>query len=191
MTWPELGRNEDFFAAMRVADEAGKAIPALQSGDYSLQARRDVAIVEILRFLNALTAGATNDTLRYNGTAWIASSFLRNTGASVLVGGPLAVVSLQDPATPEYTFDGDTNMGMYQAGLDRIGFATAGLARWEISAAGALIGAAGATIKIGANQVVGAQQAANADTSGATLGQLETEVNELKAALRAHGLIAT
>lgn len=35
------------------------------------------------------------------------------------------------------------------------------------------------------------QQAANADTSGATLGQLETEVNELKAALRAYGLIAT
>lgn len=36
-----------------------------------------------------------------------------------------------------------------------------------------------------------AQQAANADTSGATLGQLETEVNELKAVLRAFGLIAT
>jgi hypothetical protein len=34
-------------------------------------------------------------------------------------------------------------------------------------------------------------QAANADTSGATLGQLETEVNELKAVLRAFGLIAT
>lgn len=35
------------------------------------------------------------------------------------------------------------------------------------------------------------QQAANADTSGATLGQLETEVNELKAVLRTFGLIAT
>lgn len=35
------------------------------------------------------------------------------------------------------------------------------------------------------------QQAANADTSGATLGQLETEVNELKAVLRSFGLIAT
>lgn len=35
------------------------------------------------------------------------------------------------------------------------------------------------------------QQAANADTSGATLGELETEVNELKAVLRAYGLIAT
>jgi hypothetical protein len=33
-------------------------------------------------------------------------------------------------------------------------------------------------------------QAANADTSGATLGQLETEVNELKALLRTVGLIA-
>jgi hypothetical protein len=32
--------------------------------------------------------------------------------------------------------------------------------------------------------------AANADTSGATLGQLETEVNELKALLRAQGLLA-
>ncbi len=35
------------------------------------------------------------------------------------------------------------------------------------------------------------QPAANADTSGATLGQLETEVNELKATLRSLGLIAT
>jgi hypothetical protein len=34
-------------------------------------------------------------------------------------------------------------------------------------------------------------QAANADTSGATLGQLETEVNELKAVMRTFGLIAT
>ena len=36
-----------------------------------------------------------------------------------------------------------------------------------------------------------AQQAANADTSGATLAALETEVNELKATLRTFGLIAT
>ena len=35
------------------------------------------------------------------------------------------------------------------------------------------------------------QQAANPDTSGATLVQLETEVNQLKAVLRAFGLIAT
>ena len=34
-------------------------------------------------------------------------------------------------------------------------------------------------------------QAANADTSGATLGDLETEVNQLKAVLRTFGLIAT
>lgn len=35
-----------------------------------------------------------------------------------------------------------------------------------------------------------AQPAANADTSGATLGQLETEVNQLKALLRSVGLMA-
>ena len=35
-----------------------------------------------------------------------------------------------------------------------------------------------------------ATQAANADTSGATLGDLETEVNQLKAVLRTFGLIA-
>ena len=38
---------------------------------------------------------------------------------------------------------------------------------------------------------LGALQATNADTSGATLGQLETEVNELKALLRNVGLMAT
>ena len=36
-----------------------------------------------------------------------------------------------------------------------------------------------------------AKAAANADTSGATLAALETEVNELKALLRAYGLLAT
>lgn len=36
-----------------------------------------------------------------------------------------------------------------------------------------------------------ATQAANADTSGATLGQLETEVNEIKALLRTFGLLGT
>lgn len=41
----------------------------------------------------------------------------------------------------------------------------------------------------GATPVV--QASANADTSGATLPQLETEVNELKALLRAKGLMAT
>ena len=35
------------------------------------------------------------------------------------------------------------------------------------------------------------QPAANADTAGATLAQLETEVNQLKAALRLLGIIAT
>lgn len=35
------------------------------------------------------------------------------------------------------------------------------------------------------------QQAANPDTSAATLAALETEVNEIKAALRALGIIAT
>ena len=38
---------------------------------------------------------------------------------------------------------------------------------------------------------LGAQAAANADTSGATLAAIETEVNELKATLRTFGLIAT
>ena len=41
-------------------------------------------------------------------------------------------------------------------------------------------------IQLAANR---AQQPSNEDTSGATLGQLETEVNELKAILRAAGII--
>jgi len=35
------------------------------------------------------------------------------------------------------------------------------------------------------------QESANADTSGATLRQLETEVNQLKQLLRNYGLLAT
>lgn len=41
------------------------------------------------------------------------------------------------------------------------------------------------------NKTPVAQPVANPDTSGATLAALETEVNELKAALRSLGLIAT
>lgn len=39
--------------------------------------------------------------------------------------------------------------------------------------------------------IIGSQAPANADTSGATLTELEAEVNELKQVLRNHGLIAT
>jgi fructose-specific component phosphotransferase system IIB-like protein len=50
---------------------------------------------------------------------------------------------------------------------------------------------ANGNLYIRGTQVLTDQQAANPNTSGATLGQLETEVNELKAMLRNHGLIAT
>ena len=54
------------------------------------------------------------------------------------------------------------------------------------------IGCTGSITGAGAGVVVKLiQAAANADTSGATLGQLETEVNELKTLLRNTGLLAT
>ena len=54
------------------------------------------------------------------------------------------------------------------------------------------IGCTGSITGAGAGVVVKlSQAAANADTSGATLGQLETEVNELKTLLRNTGLLAT
>lgn len=59
------------------------------------------------------------------------------------------------------------------------------------SSAGTKIGTA-TTQKIGFfNATPIAQKAANADTSGATLGQLETEVNELKQIFRDFGWLAT
>lgn len=45
-------------------------------------------------------------------------------------------------------------------------------------------------IKIGVNQILTARQAAIADTSGATLPNVEIEVNKVKAMLRVHGLMA-
>lgn len=56
---------------------------------------------------------------------------------------------------------------------------------------GANIHASGQFTAFAVNKTPVNQQAANADTSGATLGDLETEVNEIKAVLRAFGLIAT
>lgn len=59
------------------------------------------------------------------------------------------------------------------------------------SSAGTKIGTA-TTQKLGFFNAAPIQQkAANADTSGATLPQLETEVNELKQILRDYGLLAT
>lgn len=63
----------------------------------------------------------------------------------------------------------------------------AGTANVKLTNCTGTITGAGAGIAI----IINNQQAANADTSGATLGQLETEVNELKSVLRSLGLITT
>lgn len=56
---------------------------------------------------------------------------------------------------------------------------------------GANVHASGQFTAFAVNKAPVNQQAANADTTGATLVDLETEVNQLKAVLRAFGLIAT
>lgn len=69
----------------------------------------------------------------------------------------------------------------------------------DINLTGNIISNTGSGVKIGTgttqklgffNKTPIAQKGANADTSGATLGQLETEVNELKQLLRDYGLMA-
>ena len=53
-------------------------------------------------------------------------------------------------ATPSLGFDGDPNTGLYNVGADRLGVATGGVARWEVSAAGHLLAATDASFDIGA-----------------------------------------
>lgn len=61
--------------------------------------------------------------------------------------------------------------------------------RPQHSSAGTTFGDAASKLAFfGVTPVV--RQPANPDTSGATLVQLETEVNELKALLRAYGLLS-
>ena len=54
-------------------------------------------------------------------------------------------------AAPSHTFVGDENTGMYRIAADRLGFATAGVARWEVAAAGALLAASDGAFDIGAD----------------------------------------
>lgn len=82
-------------------------------------------------------------------------------------------------------------------GVDLLSFAAGGLTLADGKNI-ATNTATGSKIGTAANQKIGfwgvapvAQPAANADTSGATLPQLETEVNEIKALLRTVGLMAT
>lgn len=67
-----------------------------------------------------------------------------------LIQGAVEVLSPGMASAPDFTFNGDTNTGMYQVGLDRIGFATTGVARWEITAAGHLITGSDNAFDIGA-----------------------------------------
>jgi len=106
---------------------------------------------------------------------------------------------------PTFSFANETDSGMYSGGAGELSFAVDATLIWTVSSSAIIMAEAkdfhfGATTgtKIGATSAQkmafwGAtpvvRPAANADTSGATLGQLETEVNELKAMLRTVGLL--
>lgn len=110
-------------------------------------------------------------------------------------------------SAPGYSFTDDQNTGFYSLAADQIGVTIAGsrIIRFLSNrlwleegtdivcqtTTGSMIGT-GSTQKIGfwgATPVT--QPVANADTSGASLGDLETEINQLKALLRTIGLMAS
>jgi hypothetical protein len=59
--------------------------------------------------------------------------------------------TLGTAALPSSSFAGDPNTGVWSPGADRLGFATGGVARWEVALAGHLLAAADNTFDIGAS----------------------------------------
>lgn len=107
---------------------------------------------------------------------------------------------------PGVSFGTDTASGFYPIGTSDFGLAMAGVRKlrfgatavtWEDGHNFSFAVTTGTKIGTGATQKIGfwgvtpvVQPAANADTSGATLANLEIEVNQLKALLRSIGLLA-
>lgn len=107
--------------------------------------------------------------------------------------------------TPSLTFTSDSDSGIYRVGADVYAVVLGGVPRVQFSATNADFACGPRPTTTNARdlgtaalrwkdlhftgQLKWASAAANADTSGATLPQLETEVNEIKAVLRAAGLM--
>ncbi len=102
------------------------------------------------------TDGATAVALVFNNTNSLANAAAKiasfQTGLTeklhVSAAGTLRA-SDGTAALPALGFKDDLDNGMYRSGTDKIGFATAGLARWHINADGHLVPNAAGTLSIG------------------------------------------
>jgi hypothetical protein len=86
------------------------------------------------------------------GMYWVSSdvlgfsaggSLLLSVGAAAITGGVVFNGVTGFAATPTYSFTGDANTGMYEAGADILAFATGGTRRFGLGAAGEILDAAG------------------------------------------------
>jgi hypothetical protein len=86
------------------------------------------------------TAGSSGQVLQTNGSgilSWATvgtGDFMAN--GSVAMTGPLVLPSSNDATTPELTFNGDLNTGIYQPAADNIAFSTGGVKRMDILPSG-------------------------------------------------------
>jgi hypothetical protein len=79
-------------------------------------------------------AGAS--TLSFSANGFV-RALVNNAGFTAVSGQIFGLA--QVAASPTYSFSGDTDTGMYQAGANQIGLATGGVARWYINSAGDFI----------------------------------------------------
>ncbi len=83
----------------------------------------------------ALSADSSDGYLRLNNSSEFTNGVY--TPGNLRVDGIyLADSSVPAASAPQYTFDGDTNTGMYRSGVDNIGFATGGTQRVNINSLG-------------------------------------------------------
>lgn len=97
----------------------------------------------LLQLLNTITGNAFKVQIQrhstQSGVAFEVSDELSNPRfqiSTTSTRGQALLLSGLDATAPDYTFVSDPDTGVYRVGADRIGFATAGQARWEFTAAG-------------------------------------------------------
>lgn len=99
--------------------------------------------------LNFSTGGTSRLSIDSAGLVTIGSGLTATTGnVQATAGGYLAQVE-NNAASPEYSFVGDTNTGMYSSAADTLNFSTGGTSRLAISSAGLVTMANGATLSAG------------------------------------------
>lgn len=192
--------------ALRSANNKG-----LVAGNVLRRGTKTATYVNVFGFLNSPGAAGGTD-VNYGANDFASATYqVDPSGISLRLTAPLdntgQIRAAGDVSSPGFSFTDDPDSGFYHYADGQIGLSINGSRDVMFYPNGIQLEdgtnidvgtTSGTYVGVAANRKLGfwgatpvVQPAANADTSGASLGDLETEVNQLKALLRSIGLMAS